>query len=253
LAAGALLPASTAPAKWQTYVNVRYGYQLCYPATLLEAQPEADAGDGRTFVGKDGAELLVFGAYNVLQSNLADEATEQASGYTGKKGKISYRAKGRGWLVLSGDDGADNLFYTKTFERGLGIGIDFLHSRAAIEKRRRLLKRRSALQLRKHALELHGVGHVALDTQLAHHECGHSVELPGGELLPVVPADHDGGVRGAVFLGDLLRCAVEHYRALVAAEVDLHALARDPCLPLLHPRHEFLLRHRFAFSFVSSD
>jgi hypothetical protein len=118
LLAGALLAASTAPVKWQTYVNVRYGYQLCYPAGLLEAQPEADAGDGRTFVGKDGAELLVFGAYNVLQSNLADEATEQASGYTGKRGKISYRAKGREWLVLSGDDGADNLFYTKTFERG---------------------------------------------------------------------------------------------------------------------------------------
>jgi hypothetical protein len=117
LVTGALLPAA-APAKWQTYVNVRYGYQLCYPAALLEAQREADAGDGRTFVGKDGAELLVFGAYNVLQSNLADEATEQASGYTGKRGKISYRAKGRGWLVLSGDDGADNLFYTKTFERG---------------------------------------------------------------------------------------------------------------------------------------
>lgn len=116
--AGALLPAAAPASDWPTYVNVRYGYQLCYPAGLLEAQPEADAGDGRTFVGKDGTELLVFGSNNVLQSNLADEATEQASGYTGKKGKISYRAKGRGWIVLSGDDGAHNLFYTKTFERG---------------------------------------------------------------------------------------------------------------------------------------
>jgi hypothetical protein len=118
LVAGALLPAAAAPMDWQTYVNVRYAYQLCYPAGLLKAQPEPDNSDGRAFAGRDGAQLLVFGSNNILESSLAVEASDQARGYTGKSGKISYRAWGRGWMVLSGDDGADTLFYTKTFERG---------------------------------------------------------------------------------------------------------------------------------------
>src|SRR5204862_6301893 len=41
------------------------------------------------------------------------------------------------------------------------------------------------------------------------------------------------------------------HRALVAAEVDLDALARDPGLPLLHPLDEFLLGHWLACSFVN--
>ena len=77
-----------------------------------------------------------------------------------------------------------------------------------------------------------------------------AVELPRGKLLPVVPADLDRRVGRAVFLGHLLRSAVEHDRALIAPEVDLHALAGNPRLPLLHPCHEFLLGH--ACSFVSS-
>jgi hypothetical protein len=118
LVAGALLPAAAAPLDWKTYVNVRYGYQLCYPDGLLNAQPEADNADGRSFVGPDGAQLLVFGTNNVLQSSLADEASQQASGYAGTRGRIGYHARGRGWIVISGDDGAGSLFYTKTFERG---------------------------------------------------------------------------------------------------------------------------------------
>src|SRR6185437_7793111 len=101
----------------------------------------------------------------------------------------------------------------------------------------------SVLQLRQHALELHRVRHVALDLELPHHEGRHSVHLTGGHLLPVVPADADGGVRGPIVLAHLQRRAVEHDRALVAAEVDLHPLAGDPRLALLHPRDEFLLGH----------
>src|SRR6185503_19007237 len=72
-------------------------------------------------------------------------------------------------------------------------------------------------QLREHALQLHRVGHIALDLELAHHERGHAVELAGGHLLPVVPADLDRGVGVAIVVADLSRRAVEHDRALVAA------------------------------------
>src|SRR6476619_2998993 len=101
----------------------------------------------------------------------------------------------------------------------------------------------SAFQLRQHALKLHRVGHVALDLELAHHEGRHAVELSGCHLLPVIPADPDGGVGSAILFGHLVGDAVEHHRALLA-EIDLHALARHPGAVLLHLRHEFLLGHR---------
>src|SRR5437868_3819318 len=105
----------------------------------------------------------------------------------------------------------------------------------------------SALELGEDALQLHRVRHVALDLELAHHERGHAVELARRQLLPVVPADPDRGVGGAVILADLVRRAVQHDGALIAAEVDLDALAGDPRLALLHPIDEFVLGHWFAF------
>ena len=48
--------------------------------------------------------------------------------------------------------------------------------------------------------------------------------------------------RGAILFGNLLAGSVEQDHAL-AAEVELHALARDPGLTFLHACNEFLLRH----------
>lgn len=117
---GALLLPSAANAtagRWQTYANVRYGFAICYPADLLEPKGEADNGDGQTFRAADGAELRAFGSNNALDRTLADEAREQARHYTGKRGRITYRAAKPGWQVLSGNDGASTLFYAKTIAR----------------------------------------------------------------------------------------------------------------------------------------
>ena len=102
---------------WPTYSNVRYGYTICYPAGVLPPQPEADSGDGRKFVSADGAELLVFGQLNVNDRRLSDWAVDEAQGYTGKRGRITYRAGRPNWLVLSGNDGNRFEFYTKTIKR----------------------------------------------------------------------------------------------------------------------------------------
>src|SRR6476619_6489653 len=114
-----------------------------------------------------------------------------------------------------------------------------------MEKAAASVKRASALQLRENALQLHRIGHVALDLELAHHERSHAVELTRSHLLPVVPADLDRGV-GRVDVGrniaDLSIDPVEHDRALITAEVDLDLLARNPGLAFLHPLNEVLLR-----------
>jgi hypothetical protein len=119
LIAALLAPtAASAADAWQTYINGRFAFSVCYPGNLLLPQGEADNGDGATFKALDGAELRAFGANNALDKSLADEAAEQARAYTGRRGKITYRAAKGDWAVISGNDGGGSLFYTKTFTRG---------------------------------------------------------------------------------------------------------------------------------------
>src|SRR6185436_12583751 len=99
-----------------------------------------------------------------------------------------------------------------------------------------------AAELREHALELHGVGHVALDLELALHERGHAVELAARHVLPVGPGDLDGGVGRAVGFGYLLGGAVEHDDALVA-EIELHLLARNIGVRTVELRRHLALVH----------
>jgi hypothetical protein len=113
-----LLAAVLAPGMtWPRYSNVRYGYNICYPVALLRPQREADNGDGRKFVGADGAELLVFGQWNGEDRSLSDWAADEAQSYTSKRGRITYRAARPNWVVLSGNDGKGFEFYTKTIKR----------------------------------------------------------------------------------------------------------------------------------------
>jgi hypothetical protein len=112
-----LATAMVASTAWLTYTNVRYGYAMCYPAGVLRPQPEADSGDGRKFVGANGAELFVFGQWNVEDASLSDWATDEVQSFTGKRSLITYRAARPNWLVLSGTDGGRFDFYTKTIKR----------------------------------------------------------------------------------------------------------------------------------------
>ena len=62
-----LLPATgNAAERWETYVNARYAFSICYPADVLTPQGEAENGDGQRFKSSDGA---VFSAYG---SNYTD-------------------------------------------------------------------------------------------------------------------------------------------------------------------------------------
>jgi hypothetical protein len=115
-AASSATPASPAGG-WRTYANARYGYHVCYPASLLKPRREADNGDGRVFAGPNGAELRVFGQFDGQEDSFSDWAAKQAASYTGKRGRITYRAAGSNWAVLSGRDGGAFAFYMKVVRR----------------------------------------------------------------------------------------------------------------------------------------
>ena len=107
----------SASAGWDSYANARFGYQICYPRALLKPQREADNGDGRHFLGVDGADLAVFGSNNALKASLSDEARSQAHTLLGAHGEVSYHVARPTWEVTSGNDGKRFAFYAKTFLR----------------------------------------------------------------------------------------------------------------------------------------
>lgn len=109
--------ATAAPASdYRSYANARYAYSICYPS-YMTAHPEAPNGDGRTFTGKDGAELAVFGRNNPDGASLADTVRDDAADLAAPRGQITYRAQKANWAVFSGANGG-KLFYSKTFQRG---------------------------------------------------------------------------------------------------------------------------------------
>lgn len=109
--------ALAAVAQWSIYTNVRFGYSVCYPPSVLQAQEEADNGDGRKFLGANGATLLAFGQWNSESVSLAAWTERQAKFYAGKHGTITYRAGRGGWQVISGTNGAGSEFYIKAMTR----------------------------------------------------------------------------------------------------------------------------------------
>jgi hypothetical protein len=55
------------PGPWVTYTNARFGVSIQYPSGLFKASGEEPAnGDGARFFSDNGAELSVWGAYNLF-------------------------------------------------------------------------------------------------------------------------------------------------------------------------------------------
>jgi len=101
-------PAAASDHQWDVYANARFGYEICYPGDLLTAQPEADNGDGRKFTGTSGAELAVWGGYNVLEQDIDALIGELADAGA----VITYRRAAKDWAVISGRKNGD-IFYAK--------------------------------------------------------------------------------------------------------------------------------------------
>ena len=90
----------------------RFGVCVDYPANLkMEAPPYND--DGRGFSDGKGFELSVSGINNILD----DTVESSMKGYAESKDifdKITYRARGKNWFVLSGYKGGD-VVYVKVY------------------------------------------------------------------------------------------------------------------------------------------
>jgi hypothetical protein len=100
--------------RWVVYANDRYGTTVSYPTPRFAMQPPPENDDGRTLIAADGAEILVFAGYNVLNETLA----AARAALTGPDyARTTYRAGARAWYVVSGFrtiGGVESVFYEKT-------------------------------------------------------------------------------------------------------------------------------------------
>ena len=95
---------------WTTYRNPRFGTTIAYPSRFRPGRPPEN-NDGLSFAAADGATLSVWGSLNVLEHDLAGlEAFLRQNAAAGER--ITYRAAGGNWLVLSGTR-HDRVFYRR--------------------------------------------------------------------------------------------------------------------------------------------
>jgi hypothetical protein len=95
---------------WKTYFNSRYGTSIEYPSRFKPGPPP-DADDGLRFTADDGAELAVWASFNALDHDIPGLEDFLREGRKADE-KVTYRAAGKTWLVLSGTRG-DKVFYTR--------------------------------------------------------------------------------------------------------------------------------------------
>ena len=101
---------------WQTYVNARFRYSICYPADLLVPQGEPTNGDGQVFAAADGTRLMVFGRENALGEELRSTSADSRSRLAGDTGTVNYQVLRSNWFALSGRR-SDSIFYAETRAR----------------------------------------------------------------------------------------------------------------------------------------
>ena len=99
---------------WARYTNARYGFSVAYPHSLFAPAPEADNGDGRAFVARDGsgAEIRVSGSLNI-DGQSPKQFKRWLVGTVPGYHNVTYQPVGKDWFVLSGFHG-DKIYYDKT-------------------------------------------------------------------------------------------------------------------------------------------
>lgn len=119
LAVAAAAALASAPLKYETYVNARFGYSIAYPPALLAAQPVSGNGDGRIFAPKTGRGDFRVYAHYVMGLEGIDDSPKAMADDAAKKcpgGRAAYRVV-KPELVAVSCATAHDIFYMKTVIR----------------------------------------------------------------------------------------------------------------------------------------
>jgi hypothetical protein len=101
---------------WEGYTNERFGTAVEIPRYLFKlVEPPPTNGDGREFKSADGARLWISASYAPsVVTDTFQEYKEWALEHA-ELDRVTYKAEGKNWLVLSGPKGS-TVVYRKVFE-----------------------------------------------------------------------------------------------------------------------------------------
>jgi hypothetical protein len=101
---------------WERYTNERFGTVADVPRHLFKSvEPSPTNGDGRKFESADGARLWVSASY---ASSVVTDTFQEYKAWLlehAELDRLTYKAEGENWLVLSGLKGS-SVVYRKVFE-----------------------------------------------------------------------------------------------------------------------------------------
>lgn len=94
-----------------TYQNLRFGFKILYPKSLIAELPPQN-GDGQAWKSSDETVKLRAWGMHVLASPRAD--LEQQFSWTQTKYQITYQRKTETYFVISGFEPDGSIFYCRT-------------------------------------------------------------------------------------------------------------------------------------------
>jgi hypothetical protein len=101
---------------WSRYRNERFGTLVEVPLHIFKlVEPPPVNGDGRAFASQDGAQLTISGSYGPYVVTDTFNAYKAWLLENAELDRITYRAEGKTWLVLSGVKG-QSIVYQKVVE-----------------------------------------------------------------------------------------------------------------------------------------
>ena len=106
---------SSSSISYETYVNVRFAYSVCYAPSLFIPQGEAADGDGQKFLSRDGhATVFVYGS-NATDQTLQQDLNQEAGYLTGgaSPATIVQKSLGQNSFTISAQTPAQ-IIYEKT-------------------------------------------------------------------------------------------------------------------------------------------
>ena len=121
-------PISTETADWGDYGNSKYEYTVCYPMNLLSPQREADNGDGRTFMGNNGATMRVWGVNNVMNWNIKTAKRNRMNSLLKEGMDFSYERQGKNFFVLSGTREEEIVYHKSILELGVWRSVELRYN-----------------------------------------------------------------------------------------------------------------------------
>lgn len=108
LAVAALVARPARAEAWRRYRDPYVGTRIDYP-DRFRPDPSHEQANGARFVSGDGAAFLVHGRLNAEGRSLA-ELQSLALESLGPDDRVTYRAQGRSWFVISGFEGGQILY-----------------------------------------------------------------------------------------------------------------------------------------------